>query len=284
MLDRNPLSYSIQDSYLIYTQLSIRFFSGILFIMWRNIGLSHRKHRLNDSNSEKSKRRVDCSGANRGLFFGIFVLVGAIISMIVFFVLVEKPRYVRSAVMVVHFNEIGIYCLTMIAIIVAGYKMRDMRFHKDKDNMLDEVLHVVALIGQYIFCIFCVVAGRYNTNTYGGSLVMATSVLLMLQATFQTVFILQALRRSAARQFHETKKPGREYITFLLVSNIALWGINTFQVLRTDSNPVTVKFYSILPWSIVTHVATPMAIFYRFHSTVCLANIWKNAYKSNKYH
>ena len=172
----------------------------------------------------------------------------------------------------------------MIAIIVAGYKMRDMRFHKDKDNMLDEVLHAVALIGQYIFCIFCVVAGRYNTNTYGGSLVMATSVLLMLQATFQTVIILQALRRSAARQFHETKKPGREYITFLLVSNIALWGINTFQVLRTDSNPVTVKFYSILPWSIVTHVATPMAIFYRFHSTVCLANIWKNAYKSNKYH
>ena len=26
MLDRNPLLYSIQDSYLIYSQLSIRFF------------------------------------------------------------------------------------------------------------------------------------------------------------------------------------------------------------------------------------------------------------------
>ncbi len=252
--------------------------------MWRNISLPHRKHRSGyDHHLDKSKRnRVDCSGANRGLFFGIFMLVAAIISMILFFVLVEKPEYVLSAVMVVHFSEIVMYCLTIIAIVVAVYKMRDMRFHKDKDNTLDEVLHAVALIGQYVFCVFTVVAGRYNTDTYGGSLVMATSILLMVQATLQTVFIVQGLRRSSARQFHETKKPGREYITFLLVSNIAMWGMNTFQVLRTDSNPVALQFYSILPWSIVTHISTPMAIFYRFHSTVCLANIWKNAYKSHK--
>ena len=33
MLDRNPLLYSIQDSYLIYTQLSIRFFFQEFYLL-----------------------------------------------------------------------------------------------------------------------------------------------------------------------------------------------------------------------------------------------------------
>ncbi len=258
--------------------------AGILYVMWRNIGLLNSRGNLRNSGpgSDKSKAdhiHVDCSGANRGLFFGIFTLVASIISMIVFFVLIERPQYVDSAILVVHVSEVILYTLALVAVCIAAYKIRDMRFQSEKDNSLDESLLLVALTGQFVFCVFCIMAGHYNTDSYGGSLVMATSMLIMVEAVLQTVFILNGLRRSPLKPYHETKKPGREYVTFLLVCNIGMWGINTFEVLRSDSNPIALNFYGLLLWNIITHVSTPLVIFYRFHSTVCLANIWKNAYK-----
>ena len=249
--------------------------------MWRNIGgLQRRKLQANAvQRSRKNHIHVDCSGANRGLFFGIFTLVAAIIGIIVFFVLVERPQYVQSAILVIHVVEVALYTLALIAIIFAFYKIRDMRFHSDRDNSLDETLLVVALIGQIVWCVFTIMAGHYNRHSFGGVLVMSTGILILLEAIVQTVFILNGLRRSPLKPYHESKKPGREYITYLLVVNIAMWAINTFEVLRADSNPVALKFYGVLLWSIISHVSTPLVIFYRFHSTVCLANIWKNAYK-----
>ena len=260
--------------------------AGILYIMWLNIGRSPPPPTpdspLSPHNPQLKKHlrmSVDCSGANRGLFFGIFTLVGTIISLIVFFVLVEKPDYRHSAVMVVHISELGLYFLALVAVVVAAYKIRDMKFHRQPGDALDMILLLVSLIGVFIYSVFSIVAGRYSPNLVGGSLVMATNMLIMVQAIVQTVFILNGLRRSPRTAMHETKRPGREFVTFLLVCNIGMWGINTFEVLRSDSNPIAMQFYGFLPWSIITHVSTPLAIFYRFHSTVCLSAIWKNAYK-----
>ena len=262
-------------------------------MMWRNISKppppppaseTTSMHSGGQAGAPKPETQVsvDCSGANRGLFLGIFTLVAAIISTIVFFVLVERPEYVASAVMVVHVSEIVLYFLAVVAVAAAAYRIRGLRFHPHRDNALDEILLLLALAGQFAFCVFGAVAGRYNTESHGGLLVVASSVLTMLQATMQTVFILNALRRSSPRPFHhhlDGGKPGREYITFLLVVNIAMWGMNVLEPLRADANPVTRQFYGFLPWSVLTHVTSPLTIFYRFHSTVCLANIWKNAYR-----
>jgi hypothetical protein len=100
----------------------------------------------------------------------------------------------------------------------------------------------------------------------------------------QTLFILNGLRRSAGKAEHVIKMPGRQYLTFLIVNNISLWAVNSFLVLRSDSNPVAVAFYGQLPWTLVTHASMPLAIFYRFHSTVCLVDIWKDAYKIKEHH
>lgn len=257
---------------------------GILYVMWRNIskpapGMSAESGSLVSSPPKPDQVSVDCSGANRGLFLGIFTLVAAIISTIVFFVLVERPEYVSAAVLVVHTSELVLYCLATIAVLAAAYRTRDLRFHSQRDNALDETLLLLALAGQFTFCVFGAVAGQYNTDSNGGTLVMATSLVIMLQATVQTVFILNGLRRSSRQPYNESCKPGREYITFLLVCNIAMWGMNTFESQRSEANPITLQFYGFLPWSIMIHISSPLAIFYRFHSTVCLANIWKNAYR-----
>lgn len=259
--------------------------AGILYIMWRNIGAEDPPMTPEDQQNhiegmkKQHRHTVDCAGANRGLFFGIFTLVGVIISMIVFFVLVDKEEYNNTAVMVVHISEVVLYFLALVAVTVAAIRIRDMNFHHERDNSLDEILLLGSLVGVLLFCVFSIVAGRYNVDSYGGLLIVASSVLIMVEAVVQTVFILNGLRRSSRIPLHESKKPGRECITYLLVCNVAMWGINTFEVMRSDSNPVAMEFYGFLPWSIITHISTPLAIFHRFHSTVCLASIWLDAYK-----
>ena len=229
---------------------------------------------------------VDCSGATRGLFFGIFTFVATIISTIVFFVLIERPRYLDVAVGIIHSSELTLHCLAAIAVLVAAYKMRDMRFeHRRKGGAsLDEAMLVISLAGLLIYRAFSAVAGRYhkdsdNENSTGGSLLSASSALIVAQAGAQAVFVAHALRRSAQKPYHARAKPGREYVTFLLVCNVAAWGVATLEIPRTRANPLAEHFYGMLTWSIITHLTAPLVVFYRFHSTVCLANIWKNAYK-----
>ena len=228
---------------------------------------------------------VDCGGATRGLFLGIFTLVATIISMIVFFVLVERPRYVHVAVAVVHAAELTLHCLAATAVLLAAYKMRDMKFDHRRHGggaTLDEAMLVVSLVGLCLYRTFSAIAGRYNHEDQphtAGSLLAASSALVLTQASMQAIFVVHALRRSAQKPYHVRAKPGREYVTFLLVCNVAAWGVATLEVPRTRANPLAVDFYGTLAWAIITHVTAPLAVFYRFHSTVCLATIWKNAYK-----
>lgn len=64
------------------------------------------------------------------------------------------------------------------------------------------------------------------------------------------------------------------------VANFAMWTVNTLEKSRADVNPVQLQFYGLWPWIIITNVSMPLAIFYRFHSTVVLCEIWKRCYKA----
>lgn len=96
---------------------------------------------------------------------------------------------------------------------------------------------------------------------------------------FFKVFVLDASRRSCVTLDHVRRKPGRQIVTFLLVTNLAMWAVSTLEKSRAESHPIQLHFYGLWAWTIITHVSMPLAIFYRFHSTVCLCEIWKKAYK-----
>jgi hypothetical protein len=61
---------------------------------------------------------VDCTNANKGLFFGIFVLVLSILAMILFFVLIHREEYKSTAITIVHLAELILYMLTLIAVLI----------------------------------------------------------------------------------------------------------------------------------------------------------------------
>lgn len=68
-------------------------------------------------------------------------------------------------------------------------------------------------------------------------------------------------------------------ITFLLVLNLAMWIVNTFGRKIAENHHIFQAYYTDLAWKIITHLSLPLIIFFRFHSTVCLADIWTNAYR-----
>lgn len=258
--------------------------AAILYVMWKNIGQVSHINTLDLNNAllpltrHRHHYQVDCAKANKGLFTGIIVLVLSIICLIIFFVLINKPQYKYLAILEAHIAELALYLLTTLAVVVALVQVRELKYNHHQIMELDSILLIVAQSGLYLFTIFSVIGGHF-TMDQNTILVLLTALVCLIQGTFQTIFILDASRRFAGNKDQAYRKPGREMVTFLLVCNFAMWAINTLETRRADSNPVQMEFYGFWAWTIITHVTSPLTIFFRFHSTVCLCDIWKRTYK-----
>lgn len=62
--------------------------------------------------------RVDCVGASKGLFFGLLLLVGSLICLILFFVLIHHPNLGLLAIYLADVSHCVLMALSIIAIIV----------------------------------------------------------------------------------------------------------------------------------------------------------------------
>ncbi|XP_050416219.2 proton channel OtopLc [Patella vulgata] len=257
--------------------------ASIVYVMWSNIGrigISRNHDGKQWSAKAKANRlNVDCSSSSRGLFLGIILVVAVVITIIAFFVMIKIKSRSGDAIMVEHLSEIICYVMTAVAVILAFYKVQPLGYRKHQSMDLEQILLIIGLFGIYLFSLLSIIAASFSQSMIQSLLIMISGVLRMFQATLQTVFIMNTIRRFAGSKEHEQEKPGRELVTFLLVANIALWGMNTFEVQQTEANPIQMDFYGLLAWSIFTHISSPLSIFYRFHSTVCLSNIWKHAWK-----
>ncbi|XP_001658062.2 otopetrin-2 isoform X2 [Aedes aegypti] len=257
--------------------------AAILYVMWRSISRPQtdppqRQESLHPLKRSPHHYSVDCAGAHKGLFIGILILVLTIISLILFFVLISRPEFVNLAVTEVNICELTLYGTTTAATLIGMIQVRHMQYDAFRSFSLDDILLVGGQTGSFLYSTFTVIGGQFMMRR-DTVLVLITALASLVETACQTMFILDASRRSAATQEHIRKKPGREIVTFLLVSNLAMWAINTLEKSRAESHPIQLHFYGLWAWTIITHVSMPLAIFYRFHSTVCLCEIWKRAYK-----
>lgn len=62
--------------------------------------------------------RVDCVGASKGLFFGLLLLVGSLICLILFFVLIHHPELGTLAIYLADVSHCVLMALSIMAIIV----------------------------------------------------------------------------------------------------------------------------------------------------------------------
>jgi hypothetical protein len=112
-------------------------------LIWSNIGSRAPGRSLSTISSESAHAgsqvslaaasklnrqvNVDCSGANRGLFSGILVLVLTVISIIVFFIYLNSPGWKQLAVNIQHVTQIALYIFTSCVVITAAYRFKDLR-------------------------------------------------------------------------------------------------------------------------------------------------------------
>lgn len=261
----------------------------ILFEMWKQtIASAHSKQAKRNRKISTTDRNahhfsVDCSRAHNGMFAGILVIVLSIISLIMFYVLSKVPVYRAIATLEVTICEILLYIMTSAAVCGAFWKMRDLKFSKSfAGTPLDCTLLLLAQSGVYIYSMFSIIGCYFSMkfdHDIGSTQGFLAEVLSLVQTSVQTLFILNAWWRRCRSARENRLKPGREIITFLLVANMAMWLINALIKSRAMFRPTHLAFFGQWSWTIITHVSMPLAIFYRFHSTICLFEIWKSSYK-----
>ncbi|CAH2091891.1 unnamed protein product [Euphydryas editha] len=227
---------------------------------------------------------MDCSHAHRGLFAGILVIVITIISLIMFFVLASNPSTVNDAIFEANICELILYSLTILASATAIKQMRVLPYKRKSQAVLglDTSLLILAQTGMFVYCMFSLI-GCHHTMNYSNSAGLTgffAEFLSLNQTILQSLFIIDSWWRRSSTSEQRRKKPGRQLVTFLLVANMAMWTINTLEKNRAEFRPAHLAFYGPWAWTIITHVSMPLAIFYRFHSTICLFEIWKNCFKN----
>jgi hypothetical protein len=106
--------------------------AAILYVMWKNVSMSEddggiysRSNSAGSATGRRSRHQysVDCAKANKGLFAGIFVLVGIIISLIIFYALINNHNFKALAIMEVAVSRLLLFCCAFVATIVGIYRV-----------------------------------------------------------------------------------------------------------------------------------------------------------------
>ncbi|XP_049825496.1 uncharacterized protein LOC109597712 isoform X5 [Aethina tumida] len=280
--------------------------AAVIYVMWKHIGRNPRyvtqedlEHRLEIMLSRRAvamaqahQGRVDCVGASKGLFFGLLMLVASLICLILFFVLIHHRDFGLLAIYLADVSHCVLMVLSIFAIIIGFIRMRltssrlncrvqHLKFKTEEQSDLNDILLRVSAFGLFLYAVFSVIAGHLNAFTKEPNLlVMITGVLSVVQVLLQLLFIADVSRRRVHLPEHDRSKPGRQVVTFLLICNVTMWIIYTFETQKVEANPVQLEFYGFLAWAIVQRITLPLCIFHRFHSAVTLAEIWKTSYKA----
>ena len=59
----------------------------------------------------------------------------------------------------------------------------------------------------------------------------------------------------------------------------AFWSSHTWCKAARDSEEIRKEYFGDVFWTAASHMAMPLCLFYRFHSSVALADIWSSAYR-----
>ncbi|ESO93942.1 hypothetical protein LOTGIDRAFT_153421 [Lottia gigantea] len=249
--------------------------SGILCMMWKNIDGYKTNECHQDYKKSTAKQQQDCSGASRGLFFGVLILVVTVIISIVFVVLLKGDFISQStAFRTQYISEIIVSIILSVAAILAFWNWKTLHFEAKKRIELEEILLLISLLGVYSFYLFSIVAA-HQVKTESSGIVVGASSILMLEITLQFVLTLCGMRMCSKSNDHRRVKPGREILTFLLVSNVALFGIDVAVVQNEETNPIQIKFYGNLAWYLIVHISWPFVLSFRVLIVICISNIWK---------
>ncbi|CAF1599151.1 unnamed protein product [Rotaria magnacalcarata] len=187
-------------------------------------------------------------------------------------------KKIDYSIVILEIVNLCLLTLSLCATIWALIKIRKLNYRRTTTRF-DDVLIIVSLTGIYLYSIFSAFAiiSNLSSSTWVAYVKLAIIILEFVEGTIHALFILLALRKRL-RQTSKHKYPAREIITLLIMLDLSLWFEKTTTSTKHEANPFQLAFYHVIPWSIITAIATPLQIFFRFHASVCLSHVWANMY------
>lgn len=123
------------------------------------------------------------------------------------------------------------------------FSVSKLKFRCEETGNLNDILLRISAFGVFIYSAFSIIAGALNIDPYNihepSLLVTATSSVVVLQVILQLLFIADVSRRRVHLPEHDRTKPGRQVVTFLLIANVAMFAIYTFEAQKVANNPVS---------------------------------------------
>ncbi|CDH93213.1 OToPetrin-Like [Caenorhabditis elegans] len=255
--------------------------AAVMYIVWRNIG---RQDQGSTYVKRKHQIRVDCSKTTTGLFLGLAFLAVTFTSMVVYygFTMMNKSQ---SAAFVYAFTDMFQYVLSTIGVLTAIYQMRALKYFNKKtklqnsdQELLDQILLSIGLVGELIYSVAGLVGltGEKQWTNFS-FILLFVHIFRLIQVGTQT-FLLHVARSVRMGCEHREAQPGKQAITFLLTANLAIFFMNLFESEKAGVSEMIIEYYGKRSWVFLVRSFSPLTIFYRFHSSVCFAEIWKNVY------
>ncbi|KAK7075489.1 hypothetical protein SK128_003231, partial [Halocaridina rubra] len=252
-----PVSGILNDAAPYLYPFSIEFnilIVGFWILLWENLGKIGKHNHIpsievayeDDNNKTVTSNMiiyVDCHASSRGLFAGLFITIASILSIILFFVFSSSDATLDQGLMINSVSEIIVVSLMLITSVVAFYYIRQLDVLQHKISVADDILLYVCLPFVFLYAFFTMVPYAIENN----GLYVADNVLKVIQAILQTALIVDGLRRCSNSTELRSKKPGREIITFLVVTNVAMWLLMSFQIINKDGNATLYDFYGKTP-------------------------------------
>ena len=138
----------------------------VFVILWDSIKLLHYKREYGRGRQSIVQSRdiglnnfsVDCKKAINGLFFGIFALLLTIISIILYFIYMEKEA--KIAIIISEITQVSLLVPSLFVIIAifitlkkSGYKYRNQQ-----KMCYNSLLTIVGLAGVYLYGLYSTIA------------------------------------------------------------------------------------------------------------------------------
>ena len=236
---------------------------------------------------------INLKSSHRGLFLGFIMLAGTLVAIILFFNDLSNDNH-ESAQMAYLITDLCLEASLITACVMALYSMDKLEL-RSQGLGVDDVLLLIAMAGSLLFEISILISTafylHYGSTSHdagdGGSyeeylvvLSLTSSVFAIVQVLLQTVLVVSGLRRFSGSAQMSQHMPGREALSFLVVTNVTMWIIGTAQVKNVELG-VQEEFYGTLAWLFLLNLNLPLYLFFRFHSSVCLAEIWNTAYMTD---
>ncbi|GMR30518.1 hypothetical protein PMAYCL1PPCAC_00713 [Pristionchus mayeri] len=248
--------------------------AAVMFIIWRSIDREEEHVKTFESTGKRNS-------SSTGLFSGIVFLIAACIAMGVY-VVFDDLHSCDKARLVFGIFDTAMFVVTLLASLVGLWRMRLLSFAEHKSGeILDEILLFIGLIGELLFC--CAEIDVFITPREGFKpmpvYIFIMYIFRLIQVTVQTVFILMSFRLHGNPSSRAS--PGKQFVTFLLVANVTLFVFHVYEGMKKGFG---YEMHGDSAYTIIIYAVTPLIVFYRFHSSVCLAEIWKHAYSKKEKH